>query len=701
MALKTEEHEQFKICGLCSQLVDESVLINASLKSFLLELLNVTESSLPEKTCLECYKSAIECRRFKEACQKSISKLEQKKVSDAMILGKSKSPVSPAKKTAPQPSKKNKILESLGLDPEQTEIDVKGGRHSRSAPNTIATPTPAVDVPKKSRGRPPGFSPKKTSAEGDKTKQKCRVIIKKLDRKRADRQLEQLSISEVQKIIGKSTQTPKRGRPSTDLTATPTDTGPPAKRGRKAAPEPTPPKSSIKQTPEAPTRDKKAQNKSNSTATPTGASRSSFGRVRSTPNKSGYVYGDDMNDSAEPIDVEPTPPPPSAATKKGQQPPKAKKGPKPKPVVEEEVVEVEPEDEDMEEVFPTIGPYQCEICQIITDTKVEFVEHIEGKHSDVVDEEVLLSLKSDIRKSKKKNGASEAPPPPPPKKPSPKKAAPTPPPKKATPAPPPKKAVPTPPPKKATPAPPPKKAAAPPPQPKKAVGRPPAPDKAPTPSPKPEVKKGPASKTQTKPMGPASKTQSKPMGPASKTKPGPKPKSQPTPQAVVAGSVKSPAKEKFHSWLCDICDTMVPRSSPSEIARHKNTKSCQTALKRKKVAENKVDVVDDPLGGLEAVPYGASAPVVVMDNAEEDILEPQDQEDDNSDDHSGAANGNNGKPMVEIQNGHRERQKERVPPKPILNFWDDTPAEEYASQFDKVVVEPVQRRDSAPIDFPF
>ena len=676
MALKTEEHEQFKICGLCSQLVDESVLINASLKVFLLDLLNVTESSLPEKTCLECYKSAIECRRFKEACQKSISKLEQKKVSDAMILGKSKSPVSSAKKTAPQPSKKNKILESLGLDPEQPEIDVKGGRQSRSVPSTTATPTPAPE--KKPRGRPPGFSPKKTSGEGDKAK--CRVIIKKLDRKRADRQLEQLSISEVQKIIGKSTQTPKRGRPSTDLTPTATAEGPPAKRGRKAAPEPTPPKSAIKQTPEAPARAQKAPNKANSTATPTGASRSSFGRVRSTPNKSGYVYGDDMNDSTEPIDVEPTPPPPSAATKKGQQLPKGKKGPKPKPVVEEEVVEVE--DEDMEEVFPTIGPYQCEICQIITDTKVEFVEHIEGKHSDVVDEEVLLSLKSDIRKSKKKNGASEAPPPPPPKKPSPKKAAPTPPPKKATPAPPPKKA------------------AAPPPQPKKAVGRPPAPAKEPTPSPKPEAKKGPASKTQSKPMGPASKTQSKPMGPASKTKPGPKPKSQPAPQAVVAGSVKSPAKEKFHSWLCDICDTMVPRSSPSEIARHKNTKSCQSALKRKKASENKVDVVDDPLGGLEAVPYGASAPVVVMDNAEEDILEPQDQEDDNSDDHSGAANGN-GKPMVEIQNGHRERQKERGPPKPILNFWDDTPAEEYASQFDKVVVEPVQRRDSAPIEFPF
>ena len=222
-------------------------------------------------------------------------------------------------------------------------------------------------------------------------------------------------------------QTYHQQRPSTDLTATPTDTGPPAKRGRKAGPEPTPPKSAIKQTPRA--RAQKAPNESNSTSTPTGASRSSFGRVRSTPNKSGYVYGDDMNDSTEPIDVEPTPPPPSAATKKGQQPPKAE------PVVEEEVVEVEPEDEYMEEAFLTFGPYQCEIGHTKLDTKVELVEHVEGKHFDdsAVDQTVLCKLKSDIRKSKKKNAASEAPPPPPPKK-----AAPTPPPKKAAQTPPPK-----------------------------------------------------------------------------------------------------------------------------------------------------------------------------------------------------------------------------------------------------------------------
>ena len=50
------QEENFKICGLCSQLVDESVVNNETLRSFLGELLNVTEDSLPTKTCLECYK---------------------------------------------------------------------------------------------------------------------------------------------------------------------------------------------------------------------------------------------------------------------------------------------------------------------------------------------------------------------------------------------------------------------------------------------------------------------------------------------------------------------------------------------------------------------------------------------------------------------------------------------------------------------
>ena len=50
------QEENFKICGLCSQLVDESVVNNETLRSFLGELLNVSEDSLPTKTCMECYK---------------------------------------------------------------------------------------------------------------------------------------------------------------------------------------------------------------------------------------------------------------------------------------------------------------------------------------------------------------------------------------------------------------------------------------------------------------------------------------------------------------------------------------------------------------------------------------------------------------------------------------------------------------------
>lgn len=61
----------------------------------------------------------------------------------------------------------------------------------------------------------------------------------------------------------------------------------------------------------------------------------------------------------------------------------------------------EPEEDDQEEIFPSIGPYQCEICQEITDTKQEFVNHIKRFHRNVVDEEVLRSLEQDLKKSKK------------------------------------------------------------------------------------------------------------------------------------------------------------------------------------------------------------------------------------------------------------------------------------------------------------
>jgi len=108
-------------------------------------------------------------------------------------------------------------------------------------------------------------------------------------------------------------------------------------------------------------------------------------------------------------------------------------------------------------------------------------------------------------------------------------------------------------------------------------------------------------------------------------------------------------------------------------------------LKRKKAMENNTVYLEDTMEGVET--GVAPGQVVIIDNAE--YPEPQQQED-NSDEYSG----NRGaKPMVQIQNGHHDSG----PPKPILNFWDDVPAEEYATH--KVVVEPM--RSNVPIEYPF
>ena len=59
----------------------------------------------------------------------------------------------------------------------------------------------------------------------------------------------------------------------------------------------------------------------------------------------------------------------------------------------------------MEEIFqclPVSTIYQCEICQKITDTKQDFVDHVKKFHINVVDDEVLKSLESDLKKSRKK-----------------------------------------------------------------------------------------------------------------------------------------------------------------------------------------------------------------------------------------------------------------------------------------------------------
>lgn len=59
-----------------------------------------------------------------------------------------------------------------------------------------------------------------------------------------------------------------------------------------------------------------------------------------------------------------------------------------------------------EEQFPESGPYQCELCNEIFETKEEFLNDVKTKHASEVDSEVIDALEKDvkIREAKKKAG---------------------------------------------------------------------------------------------------------------------------------------------------------------------------------------------------------------------------------------------------------------------------------------------------------
>ena len=53
---------------------------------------------------------------------------------------------------------------------------------------------------------------------------------------------------------------------------------------------------------------------------------------------------------------------------------------------------------------PMMGPYQCEICKNVTDSLIEFFQHIQSEHPTDVDENVIQILKSKILKEAQKEG---------------------------------------------------------------------------------------------------------------------------------------------------------------------------------------------------------------------------------------------------------------------------------------------------------
>ena len=51
-----------------------------------------------------------------------------------------------------------------------------------------------------------------------------------------------------------------------------------------------------------------------------------------------------------------------------------------------------------EEIFPSVRPFKCEVCQDVTTTKQDLVKHIKLHHWEFIDPEVLAGLEEDLRK---------------------------------------------------------------------------------------------------------------------------------------------------------------------------------------------------------------------------------------------------------------------------------------------------------------
>ncbi len=238
------------------------------------------------------------------------------------------------------------------------EIDSPGARRGKSSPSSSSVSALAVEPPAKKAKVTPAASQKK-KAQSPKTKTTVSSFgrVRRSNQKNRDFDYVDLDEDDLEKEMdGTLIRDPYAAK------ATPRSRG----AIRTAADHPNPPKKKVH--PAGPASRKSGGRPKSQRAKP--KSRQSRGD-RAKPG--GFYYVDDEGEVAQPV---------SAASSE--------------PLVPEEY------EEDAEETFPSLGPYQCEICQHITDTKQQFVNHIKSFHLEVVDEEVLRSLENDLKKNKKK-----------------------------------------------------------------------------------------------------------------------------------------------------------------------------------------------------------------------------------------------------------------------------------------------------------
>ena len=170
------QESMFLVCGLCSQVANESMTIDdTGLRTFLVHLFSITNEDLPSKICTDCFPEMAECKKFADRCGRAIARLKNTQIADHMILGKT-----PKKEVKQQATTKVKEPESAPVQKE--DPPAPAATPAKQPPKPPAPPKPQV-TPKPSPASKKEAKPKKPDPAGLSTD----LIIDSLSGRRAAR----------------------------------------------------------------------------------------------------------------------------------------------------------------------------------------------------------------------------------------------------------------------------------------------------------------------------------------------------------------------------------------------------------------------------------------------------------------------------------------------------------------------------------
>ena len=152
------QDSMFLVCGLCSQVANESMTIDdTGLRTFLAHLFSISNDELPAKICTDCFPEMAECKKFADRCGRAIARLKNTQIADHMILGKTpKKEVKPAvTEPEPAPVQKDDPTPTTDSTPNTVEAPAKKPPKPPVAPKPQSTPKPSPASKKQSKPKKP------------------------------------------------------------------------------------------------------------------------------------------------------------------------------------------------------------------------------------------------------------------------------------------------------------------------------------------------------------------------------------------------------------------------------------------------------------------------------------------------------------------------------------------------------------------